>query len=708
MSGASKNIIGLLILYRPMTHRGMLLFFNLVSESDWDFVKGLNESVDDKFCIFMGILENAYLQSFPEKIYETRSDQSHRITWFTEELKGMREQVRFLEELNRQYNDIDVSRICKQCKIDYKQAIRRAKIKRNDDIIQTSSNPARAMWDIINEHRGMSKSHHSHSPSIDPNKFNTYFSDIASDLVKDIPKLNIDPSHRINCPTVTNKFVFKEVSFNQVRDIIDNMKNKSSRDIFGLSVKLIKSVKNIILLPLTKLINLCFKKNCFPAILKKATVTPIFKKGDKDNPGNYRPISLLPVISKILEKCMTVQIVDFFEANEYFSKSQFGFRKDKNTTMGILDLVSFILESFHRMEFNAVLMCDLSKAFDCVDHGILVRKLESYNFSPESSLLLKSYLTDRTQVVRVSGVESAESVISIGVPQGSVLGPILFLIYINDLPTTEDGSKYTLFADDTTVSVAADTLEEALEGSLGARRIAEQWFSINRLLLNQEKTQLMVFTLRDMGGEDAGVCSAKFLGVHVDQKLQWGSHIDDLCKNLSRSIFVLRNLASCVSHKVVRAAYFSIFHSRMSYAILVWGHSSGTSRVFGMQRKAVRIISGLGFREDCREAFKMQGILTVPSQFILENLLYVRQNEDLYRTHEDVHGHNTRHRRNLVPAYWRLKRCQSGPGYWSVKFYNVLPNDIKQLSFNNFKNKIRQILVQNAFYTFEEFLSYRF
>ena len=212
---------------------------------------------------------------------------------------------------------------------------------------------------------------------------------------------------------------------------------------------------------------------------------------------------------------------------------------------------------------------------------------------------------------------------NVGVPQGSVLGPLLFLIFINDLPQADSLAHYTLFADDTTISCWKGEQKEAIESSGAALRRAEKWFTANKLFLNASKTKSMVFTTREVVDYD-GESSVKFLGVFLDREMYWSVHTDQLISKLASNIFLLRTMGDCVSPPILKQAYFTLCHTHIAYAIIVWGHSSGAKRVFGLQRRAVRILAGLCYREDCRRAFIDLSIMTLPSLFIYENLLHIK------------------------------------------------------------------------------------
>lgn len=405
---------------------------------------------------------------------------------------------------------------------------------------------------------------------------------------------------------------------------------------------------------------------------------------------------------------MALQISEYFETNKLFNEAQHGFRRGRSVGTGLLRLVDIILDGFENSKYTRSIFCDLSKAFDCVPHDTLIRKMKRYGFGVSSIGILEDYLSGRFQSVLSGETLSGPRAINVGVPQGSILGPLLFLIYINDLPKINDNISWLLYADDTTMLIQADNKEALVRESLAALSDAEGWFASNGLSLNREKTEKITFTLRDTDGLEEGPPDVRFLGVRLDPSLAWKCHIDTLCKRLSSTVFMLRSLSDEVSSGALRAAYFSMFQSAMSYGIMLWGHAADWHRVFRLQRKAIRVLSGLGGREECRMAFQDLGILTFPSLYMFEGLKFVRLNESRFPTNKQIHSIDTRFGQDISVPYFRLKKSQNGPNLLFVRYYNALPLLIRSLPYDRFVITIKKVMLSAAFYSCQEICQYDF
>jgi len=329
--------------------------------------------------------------------------------------------------------------------------------------------------------------------------------------------------------------------------------------------------------------------------------------------------------------------------------------------------------------------------------------LKHYGFSDTCCKWMKSYLVGRTRFVRVNGDDSDIKLIERGVPQGTVLGPLLFLIYINDFSLNVGSAFSVLFADDSTLVTESGTLEEAMSANAVAIGQAKKWFDANGLCLNTSKTVQLVFTLRRHIAVNKSAC---FLGVTVDQKMNWAAHGDILSKRLSKGIFKLRCLSDAVSPSVLRAAYFGIFNPVLEYCVIVWGHAAIRHSLFSLQRKAVRVVGGLGYRDDCREMFAQLRILTLPCLYIFNCLKYIRTHLDLYYPGAAVHSYDTRCRSYLRGDMHRLTCSRNGINFWAVKFFNVLPSGVKELPFDRFCEHIKTLLITQAFYSWDEYLNF--
>ena len=315
-------------------------------------------------------------------------------------------------------------------------------------------------------------------------------------------------------------------------------------------------------------------------------------------------------------------------------------------------------------------------------------------------------MSDRLQHVKFKNKISSNALCKYGVPQGSVFGPLLFLIFINDIQNATDDAKIIMFADDTTVIEGGKNYEELIESVDRYDTNIKEWFLSNNLSVNTDKCMSLLFTLRqDLTIDSEEDESVKFLGVIVDNRLIWDKHAGFVANKLAKVVYFLRILRESLSPKYLRVAYFAFFHSVMTYAVFNWGHSSHSSKVFALQRRCIRVLHGVGYRDDCRNCFRDLNVLTLPSVYILHCLMYAKKNSESFVRSESIHSYGTRANQQYRQPFLRLQRSRNGSNYWAVKFYNVVPDSIKCYSYYKFQAVMKKYLVKNCIYNFDEFLN---
>lgn len=690
-------------LTRPITVNGLCTLNSYVRDINWNF---LDNAFDPNFTCktFINLLHNGLDISFPEKLNKNISCNKSMVKWFNNNLDKMRSTLHFLREYSNNFPEY--KKDYKDYRYKYNVAIKNAKIEANENYIKNSSNRQKAMWAII---KG-TPCNSSFATEISSEQFNEFFVNIAQNILKNVPSNNVNYCNYLNTymnntDSDQNVFAFDEISIIETRDIIYHLKNKHCRDVYGMNTQILKCIGNNIAIPLTKLLNLCIKYSVFPESFKLSKIIPLHKKGSYNDCNNFRPIAIIPILSKIFEKALKKRIVNYFESNKLFNICQFGFRKSYSTLDAINKLITTIEDGFENKEYVGSIFCDLTKAFDCVSHDILLHKLKYYGFSHNSVLLMKSYLFNRKQSVFMENSKSSFLTSCHGVPQGSVLGPVLFLIYINDITTCSPNTQFILFADDSNILYKHSNYLNVIDCLRDTKSRLQDWFTSNRLCMNEDKTNSMYFSLLNESLVVNEQSFVNFLGIQIDPKLNWQYHIDVLAKKITSCIFLLRRLSSIVSKTVLLTAYFSFFQSRIGYALMSWGHAPMSKRIFGLQRKALRIIGGLDYREDCRQAFVEHNIMTLPSLYIYQCLIFAHSHKPSFLMHSNLHDYNTRSKDHIYINFHRLSKTQTGVNYNAPKMYNKLPTPIKDLSLPNFKIKLKQYLIKKCFYSYSEYFN---
>ena len=517
----------------------------------------------------------------------------------------------------------------------------------------------------------------------------------------------------------TNNTMFLgPVSENTVFNAIMNLKSSNSTGTDLISSNILKAAVNYITYPLTFLINMSLEKGIFPEIFKTARIIPLHKKESKDNIENYRPISLLSSISKVLERIVFDQIVRFLTVNNILNNAQHGFRKNRNTQSAILRFIEKLYTSLDENKKCIGLFMDLSKAFDLVNHDLLKEKLRSYGLRGKVYDWLNSYLYNRKQIVGINGAHSKEAKVSIGVPQGSILGPLLFLIFVNDLPDIESAGNLTMFADDNTYLCHKPSITDAIAEMQRMIVHFKDWFTRNKLCLNTSKTVFINFTPRTsiineshwlrIGSKSiAQVPNTKFLGLFLDNMLSWDVHTENLCSKLSSFCYVLLRLKNISNESTLLSFYYAQFVSLLRYGLLFWGSSSHLSRVFKLQKRALRIMVGISQQTSCKPYFKKLKLLTLPSMYIYEVLVHVKSNLEEFALNNNFHNYETRSGSLLSIPGHSLSLYEKNPSYIGIKLYNKLSPDLREVvNIKLFKKKLQIFLQDNVFYSTSEFLTY--
>ena len=612
--------------------------------------------------------------------------------WITPEIQNLiRVRNRLFERKKRQPENDHVNEIYNRARNRVSRLLEKSKKQHYESYFDEMNTNMKKTWEGIRKIVNVKKSTKfsiSHlningrivdEPGDVANSFNNFFVNVGPETEKTVPKVPNQSPEQFLKNRNQFEFTIAHISEEDIIDIIVAMPKKSIGP-HSIPIQFLKIVADLIAIPLCKIINSSFTQGIFPDMLKLAKVIALFKSGSSEEVNNYRPISLLPVFDKIIEKLMHKQLYAFLELHNILFKNQFGFRKKCSTAHSLIEITEKIKESIDSGKFGCGIFIDLKKAFDTVNHKILLQKLEHYGIRGMPLKWFESYLTDRKQYVFYNGVSSDSKTLSCGVPQGSVLGPLLFLIYINDLPNISDKLQFFLFADDTNIYYESNDLKKLEKTVNEELKKLSLWLNLNRLALNIGKTNFVIFrSSQKVPNHNVTLLMnkkalqqkdhVKYLGVLLDQHLSWKYQIKSVALKVSRGLGIIAKLKQFLKDNLIRTIYFSVVYSHLYYGIQAWGSADPTTlnKLEILQNKAVRILSGVQYFQiygqepgplpSSDPLYKKLEILKIPdiyelsiSNFVFSTLTSDNPAifDDWFRYDHEVHDHTTRSSANVI------------------------------------------------------------
>lgn len=693
--------------FRVFSEHNKNKFTECLSIIDWNDLL-INRDVNNSTQSFLDTLLTVFDNCFPLKSKEI-SEKRAKNPWIT---SGV---LRSIRTKNKLFKDFKLGFITRNEYNIYRNhlnaTIRTAKRDYYLNYFEKYKDNVRKIWKKINEFKKAKSNKNTQKINLGSslstnnyhiaNAFNQFFTNIGPSLDSKIPNSDKDPLSYLS-GDYPDSMAFTEITTDDIVASIISLKDKNDRFI---PTSLIKSNARNLALPLSIIFNRSVTNGIFPDEFKKAVVCPLYKKGPKSEIGNYRPISLLSTFSKLFESIMKKYLMNYLISKSILSEHQFGFQKGLSTFDALNKLTSDLYKVLDKRKAAICIFIDFQKAFDTVNHKLLLKKMHFYGIRGHILDWFESYLSDRKQSVLYNNVLSESLNITHGVPQGSVLGPVLFLLYINDLSKIFSDLNVLLFADDSSLYLIGDDLKSMIIQTNTELDRFYDWVLCNRLSVHLDKTKYIIVTNKKYSQLPPLFINFdmiqqtefhKALGVTLDSKLSFKYHIDDVCQKLSRSASLFHNLKDLAPINILIGLYYAHAHSHLSYCLALFGSTYPThlQNLFVLQKKIIRLVTNQPPFSHTNDLFKQTKIPKFFDMVKLEiaSYMFKNKNNGIFRTL--IHGYETRFRENLVTPNHVLSIFEKSLEYNGPRIWNSIPVEIKnKRTPKSFRRSFKSLLV---------------
>ena len=689
---------------------------------------------DDSFKLFLGKINPSLVNCFKRKNKKMRNSQ--RCIWYDRELALLSRKKDRLYKIYVQKKTPKTKEKYHKLRNFYFHMVTQKKKEHMQSQFQKYQNNIRKTWQLMKNLLGKARNKFN-STSINyngvlinkpveiANSFNDHFSTIANKLIDKLPSSPNKFTDYLPPPNSSSMFM-SLTNIIEIQRLINQLKPKLSAGIDLIPPIVLRHLPENVLHALTYIFNQSLCQGKFISIFKQAKIILVFKKGNPKNVLNYRPISLLSSLSKILEKIVYSRLHSFVNMNNSLSSQQFGFRHKHSTTHATTLLISNIVDAFEKKQLVLGIFLDISKAFDTIDHNILLHKLNNYGVRGVSLNWFKSYLSDRSQIVEYDGVSSSNQInIFCSVPQGSILAPLLFIIYVNDFTNCLQSSSNISFADDTNVFIVDNNLQALYEKGNSELENIDNWMVANKLSININKTNYILFQtpksqaskvvsnlqLRLRNNVVEKVSSARFLGVIINENLSWKIHIDMIKHKMRAGLGAVMRIRSILSPKAMLSLYHSLLLSHVRYCITNWcfGNESKVQELQRICNKFIRLVFNLKRHDSVKMIMKQNGLLNIKQIYQVELAIF------MYKTVKKSHPIalqnlfqskpsriSTRSNSLYISPAYRLTVCQQSIKFSGPKIWSNLPSAIKNCkNLKSFSNKVKEHVLNTTEYEFK-------